>query len=482
MAQKINPLQLYEGKSWSGLTTDNHLGTMFAEQPTLVSNIMSRVFGLNQYTGLDYWLSMLGAEEELPTDNDYEWFLKGDDEKAVPVVGYSASDMNRPGINNTMFEITFPEKYFAYTDVLVADDRSFRVRVMEEPFSNGTDWVYRVQMMTGDPTAFMPPALLTAGRQFSKEYSNQERTLSRTAGETSFTSPFKMRNAFSTLRKTYTVPGNMHARPVVIEMLDPKSNKSTKIWTQYAEWEFICQWYKEKNRNLLYSESNKNANGTYTMKGESGFPIIEGAGLRQQISPAYKFNYTNFTIDLLTDILLNLSVNILPEDQRHFIAFTGEAGMVQFHKALENKVAVFQPLDSKRVFGSGQNLGFGGQYVEYRGPQGIKFTLAHLPEYDNVVTNRTLHPDGFPTESYRYTILNFGTNKGKSNIRRVYPKGRKENMWHIAGSTSPYGPNVSFKSSAASAVDGYELHCMANQGILIENPMSCAEMIFSQAI
>jgi len=477
--QSINTLQVYEQKSWSGLTTDNHLGTVFNEEPTLVSNIMSRVFGMYSHAGMDALFSMMGAEEELPSDAAFEWYLKGDDEKAIPIVGFNATDAARPGVNNTVFEIIMPEKYFAYTDKLVFDDRRFAVRVMDEPISNGTDWVYRVSLMTSDPTLFVPVTLLDAGRQLSKEYSPQERTLSKTAGETNFTSPFKMRNHFSTLRKTYTVPGNMHNRPLVIEMLDPKSNNSTKIWTQYAEWEFMCQWYKEKNRNLLYAESNKGPSDMYNMSGATGFPIIEGAGIRQQISPAYKFSYTQFSIDWLEDVLLNLSINILPEDQRHFVALTGERGMVQFHRALENHSARFQPLDSKRITGSGQNLGFQGQYREFMGPQGIKFTLIHLPEYDNPVSNRLQHPDGGPVESYRYTILNFGTHKGKRNIRRVYPKGRKELMWHIAGSTSPLGPNMSFSKGAASAVDGYELHCMCNQSVIIENPMSCAELIYS---
>ena len=476
--QNLNTLQVYQGKSWSGLTSDNHLGSVFNEQPNLVSSVMSRVYGMYS-GGLDALFSMMGSEEEMPNDADFEWYLKGDDEKAIKIVGFNAADITRPGVNQTPFELILAEKYFAYTDKLSFDDRRFAVRVMEEPTSSGSNWSYRVQIMTGDNTLFIPPALMTSSNRVGKEYSPQERTLSKTAGETHFSSPFKMRNSFSTLRKTYTIPGNMHNRPLVIEMLDPKSMKSTKIWTQYAEWEFMCQWYKEKNRNLMYSESNKGASGMYNMNGASGFPIIEGAGIRQQIAPAYKFQYTQFSLKWLEDVLLNLSINILPEDQRHFVALTGERGFVQFHRALENHAARFQPLDSKRITGSGQNLGFQGQYREYMGPQGIKFTLVHLPEYDNVVSNRLTHPEGGPVESYRYTILNFGTHKGKKNIRRVYPKGRKELMWHIAGSTSPLGPNTSHSKGSASAVDGYELHCMCNQSIIIENPMSCAELIYA---
>ena len=483
MANTISSLQMYSPKSWSGLTTENHLGSVFAQEPTLVSNIISRVFGLNQYAGLDYFLSIGGGEQELADDNDYEWYLKGDDERAISITGYTAASYTAtPGQYGSEILIEFAEKYFAVTDKLVLDDGETAVRVMRDPYMSGTSWVYPCQVMAADAADFVAPSLLVAGSKASKEYSPQERTLNRTYGETSYSSPFKMRNAMSFLSKTYTIPGNMHQRPLVIEMLDPKSNKTSKIWTQYAEWEFMCQWMKEKERMLWFSKSNKQANGTYTMMGDSGTPIIEGAGLREQISPSYKFHYTDFTIDYLEDVLLNLSINILPEDQRHFVAFTGERGMVQVHRALENHAARFQPLDSKRISGDGQNLGFQGQYREFMGPQGIRFTLVHLPMYDNEVRNRVAHPKGGYTESYRYTILNMGTSGGEKNIKRVYPKGRKELMWHVAGSTSPLGPNTNFSKGSASAVDGYQLFAQAQQGVLIANPMSCAELIYSSAV
>ena len=482
MSQKISNLQVTSGHNFSGMVTDNHLGTLFQEDPYTASALMSRVFAQNYHINMDSILSMMGAEEEFPDDRDFIWHLKGDDEKAVSVISYSSSSLTQPGLNQTIFKIEFAEKYFAKTDLLTADDRRYRVRVMNEPYSNGVNWIYEVQLQTGDNSLFMPTTLLSAGSQFSKSYSSQEKTLSKTGGDTSYSSPFTLRNGFSTLRKKNIIPGNMLNRNLKIELFDPKTNQKTMRWMQYADWEFMCQWYKEKNRNLIYGESNKNTNGTYTMKGDSGFEIKEGAGLRDQISPAYRFNYTTFNIDWIEDILLQLSINILPEDGRKFVALTGEYGMRQFSKAVEDYAARFNIRDEKRVFGGGQNLGFGGQYTTFRGSNGVELTLLKLPEYDDRVHNRIAHPDGGTTESYRYTILNFGTTNGKKNIRRVYPKGEKEKMWHIAGSCSPFGPNTSFKSAAASAVDGYEIHAMAKQALLIENPLSCAELIYSSSI
>lgn len=478
---KINDLQVYVGKNWSGLTTDNHLGAIFNEQPYLASSIVSRLHSEYDHLNLDGLISRLGAEEEFPDDRDFTWMLQGDDEIAIPVISYTAADANKPGVAYSIIKIEFPKKYFSKSDILTADDRRYRVRVMNEPYSNGVNWIYECMYWTKDKTAFIPPSLLSAGSQFSKSYSNVDKTLSKTGGDTSYSSPFMMRNSFSTLRKKDIVPGNMLDRQMVIELTDDLGRK-TKVWTQYAEWVFMQQWNREKNRNMIYSESNKKDDGTYTMKGDSGFEIKEGAGLREQISPSYRFNYTSFSIDWIDDILTQLSVNILPEDERKFVALTGEYGMRQFHKAVEAYVGRYNVRDEKRVFGSGQELGFGGQYVTYRGANGIELSLIKMPEYDNIVHNRIAHPDGGVTESYRYTILNFGTTKGKRNIRRVYPKGEKEKMWYIGGSCTPMGPNTSFRTGSASAVDGYEIHAQAKQALLIENPLSCAELIYSVTI
>ena len=113
MANTISSLQLYAPKSWSGLTTENHLGSVFAQEPTLVSNIISRVFGLNQYAGMDYFLSIGGGEQELPDDNDFEWYLKGDDEKAITINGYSANSTVKPGQHGSLVTIFMAEKYLS---------------------------------------------------------------------------------------------------------------------------------------------------------------------------------------------------------------------------------------------------------------------------------------------------------------------------------------------------------------------------------
>ena len=128
MANTISNLQLYAPKSWSGLTTENHLGAVFAQEPTLTSNIISRVFGMNQYAGMDYFLSIGGGDQELPDDNDFEWFLKGDDEKAISIVGYTAPANNagKPGEFGQIVYIKMAEIGQSFSEINADDLETYK--------------------------------------------------------------------------------------------------------------------------------------------------------------------------------------------------------------------------------------------------------------------------------------------------------------------------------------------------------------------
>lgn len=470
--QGINALQVNYAKSWSGLTTDNHLYAIYQNEPQLASDIVTEVFNKMGYSGLDNFLSKYPVKI-MPHDGQYEWALKGDDRKAIKVVSYTAADSTRPGLNNSVFQLVLEERWFGQSDVLQFDDKEFTVRIMSDGEADGTNWKYDVMSMEPTLGHFIPPQLLSAGRKVSRGWNAVTNTLNDEYTGPQFSSHFKMRNYFSVLSKEQVVPGNMHDRPLLITM--SYNGKSFTTWTRWQDIVTDYQWKKEKANNLMFSKINVRSDGTFTTTSRNGFTVPQGAGLRQQIAPSYKFYYNTLTLDYLFEVALNLSINILPEDKREFLILTGERGMIKFHRLIEEKVHIFQPLDSKRVYGSGQNMGFGGQYRSYRGPQGVVYTIGHMPEYDDPIDNRLPHPDGGYTENYRMTIMNVGTSDGQPNIQKVMPAGA-EKKWYIPGAVDPMkGPQNG--GMGASKVDGYSIHYMCTQGIMLRNPFAAAELI-----
>jgi len=470
--QGINALQVSYSKSWAGLTTDNHLYAIYQNEPQLASDIVTEVFNKLGYSGLDNFLSKYPVKI-MEHDGEYEWMLKGDDRKAIKIVSFSAADLARPGLNQSIFTIEMEERWFGQSDVLQFDDKEYTVRIVSDGYANGLNWIYEVQTMDPTPGSFIPPQLLTAGRKVSRGWNAVTNTLNDEYSGPQFTSHFKMRNIFSTMSKEQVVAGNMHDRPLLIKLT--YDGKPFTTWTRWQDIVTDYQWKKEKANNLMFSKINQKSDGTIANKGRNGFVVKQGAGLRQQISPSYKFYYNQLTLDYLFEVALNLSINILPEDQREFLILTGERGMILFHRLIEDKVHIFQPLDSKRVFGSGQNLGFSGQYKSFLGPQGVKYTVMHMPEYDDPIDNRLPHPDGGYTENYRMTIMNVGTTDGQPNIQKVMPRG-SEKKWYVPGAVNPtQGPQNG--GMGASKVDGYSWHYMCTQGIMLRNPLSAAEVI-----
>lgn len=179
---KISPLQEYKSVDWSGLTTKNHLGAMFGIEPQKASKLVSRIHQINFGMDLDTYLNQFGVKT-LESDDDFTWMLQGTGDKNIPIVGYAASNMAKPGINFSRFTVTFNEKYFAVTEVIVGEkNEKYSLRVMEEPTKNGNNWDYEVELMTPDSKLFFPPSELAAGKRFSKEWSIVEQTLSARGG------------------------------------------------------------------------------------------------------------------------------------------------------------------------------------------------------------------------------------------------------------------------------------------------------------
>ena len=472
----INGLQLYRTKWHSGLTQQNHLSSAYLTEPEVMSTLVTRIFGMQGSNPIQYLTSGMGRSKEIG-NREYDWHLQGDDEKAVAISG----NFGEYGANRASFRVKFKEKWFANQEVLVLDDRDYRVRVMEDPYFDGSEWIYTMKQV-GTATAAIPTALLEAGKEMSKEYTTVPEF--STGGNTTFSAPFKMRNHLSTLRKSYTVTRSAATDALVIQLADPNNpGKKSTVWTRYAEWEAMAQWYREIERSYWYSTFSSDANGVTDMLGNNGLPVFEGAGIREQIAPANIRNYVSLTENIIRDFLIDLSYNVMPESSREFVAFTGEYGFAEFDKAMKTAASNWTLVDSKFVTGSGQNLALGGQFKTYMGLNGTKITLKHLPLYDNTIINRQLHAEtGRPLESYRFTFLDFGMAGGESNIQAVHKKGSKDMMWHTAGSVDPFGNTAkSVNTMRSDNLDGYSVHMLTECGVMIKNPMACGELICTNA-
>ncbi len=492
---KISPLQAYEPQAWQGLTTKNHIGNIYAEEPQKATKLIKRIHQTNFGLDLDSYLDRFPIKY-LDGDNDFTWELMGSGKKNVPIVearidGTAVSAGDEPGKNFSRFEIVFPEQWFSDEQVIVGEKlEEYPLKVVNDPIPDGTNWIYTVELMTGDSSLFVPVEELAARKRWSADFTPVEQTLSKKGSEITFVSPFEMRNAFTFLRKQHTTPGNVADRPVAFSLPDEKTGEVFTTWTQYEDYEFDRQFKEEKNKYLMFARTNKAGDGTYKNTGKSGNIIKMGAGIRQQMEASNTDFYNDFSIEYLLDVLVELSEGKLKQDDREFVLRTGERGAIQFHLAIENKSQLFQPLfnqdrmnKASKQYASGQYnpgvlnpLSYGGQFVEYLGPQGIKVNVAVDNLYDDRERNKIYHPDGGLAESRRYDILDVGTSDGEPNIQKVYQKGQEYIMGYEPGLRNPMelhgGSNV-----MSTSTDGYTQHRATMCGTIVHDPTRTAQLI-----
>jgi len=478
----LNNLQLYKSKMFSGLTDENMLSKALVTKPHQVSNVLSYIFGRYENNTIDFLTSGMGKTVTIE-NREYEWPVAIEQDKAITIKdakwkGSSISSSDTPGIDGSPIQIWVAEKWFGPGAIIAFDDREFQARIMGEPYQDGTDYVYTVQVADGKPSSYIDPSLLEAGRQISREGSAYEE-YSEEADIVNYQTPFMLRNHVTTMRLRYDITGSAYSTVMVIAMKDPQSNKTSYLWSDYQEWVALRQWYQTIDRFLVYSKYNAGEDGTTALKGTNGRPVYIGAGLLQQIAPANRKTYTKLTADLLEDFLFDLSYNILGTNERKFVALTGEMGMKEFDRVLKEKASSYSLIDTKFITGSGQNLTLGGQFTTYKMLNGIELTLKHFPLYDNTTYNRKLHPvSGKPLESYRMTFLDIGSRDGEPNLVKVVRKDREMVMWHVAGSVAPgSGHAKSISTERANGKDGYTVNFLAEQGIMLKDPTSSGELI-----
>ena len=447
---------------------------------------------------LDTFLNQFPTRE-FEDDNEYYWDVIGSSRRNIPLV--EARDENgevvedgdpNVGVGTSPFYLVFPEDWFADGEVIVGHlNQVYPMRILGDARMEGTNAVYKVELMGGNTTG-IPAERLLAGERFSIDFAPVEKELSRKVGDVRFTSPVSMRNEWTTIRIQHKVAGNKLNKklamgiPMVRETEEGKQVKDTaNMWMHYVDWEVECQFSEYKNNAMAFGTSNRNANGEYMNFGKSGNVIKTGAGIFEQTEVANTIYYNTFSLKLLEDALYELSASKLGMGDRVFVIKTGERGAILFHKAvlqtvsgwttfvLDNNSTRVVEKTSSKLHSNALSAGF--QFVQYKAPNGVIVKLDVDPFYDDPVRNKILHPMGGVAFSYRFDIWYIGS-MDQPNIFKCKIKGDNEYRGYQWGLRNPYtgqkgNPYMSFDEDAAV------IHRMATLGVCVLDPTRTMSLI-----
>ena len=487
---QLSFLQMTDASSWKGIATENHLGALWQQAPHKVSDLITKIQAANFGNNIDTLLSQFPTLE-FDDERDYTWELASPAVDNLGLVearidGTAVIATDEAGKNFTEFELVFPKDWFDETQVIVGErNELYPIIIVAPAVQEGTNTVYTCRLNTGDPDLFIPFEEIVFGKKFSGEYSPVESKFSEIGHQPRYKGNIAMRNAFTHLRMMKRTPGNMKLRKMGTNVMDPRSGKSFKVWQDYESFVFDREFRDDINRMYMYGTANRTEEGNYQVDGKSGYKVVQGAGIRQQMESANTEFYNKFSIEDLTERLLDLSEGKIAGAQRQFVLRTGERGAYLFHKALEAHSQLYTPLqNTSRVFGSKSPagtsvidpMGFGGQFVEFRGPNGIKVTLSIDSMYGNRDRNKIAHPDGGVAESYRFDIMDVGTTDGAPNIQKVGIKDMPIIHKYVAGLRNPFDP-AGAVTAIGNAVDAWEEHKMFAGGVLLRDPSKTASFI-----
>lgn len=485
MARLNNKLIIKQMPWHANMTELNHLGAALLTKPTVFENKMTQIFTAKRYADNPLTTMLSGKSEKTINTTVWEWGMKGANTRPLVIVENVEPDANTTlGKFKLNFKMKFDEDWWVPGDIIHpgASNKKYQVRIQSQPIRHGNGFVYEVRGNWDDPQMFMPLKYLAPGTQWAKLFAQYEEAAEQ-SGSTQYALPIAMQSRMSRYRKKYRVTGDAANEVLAIKIPDSKGGMHDS-WIKYAEVEYWEQWYREIERGYWYSRS------TDTVLGANGRPTYSGPGVQELLEDSHQHFYSQLSARLIEEYLMDIFYSrVKPGKARKIKGFTGEYGMIQFHRAIQDwasKRGFIQVVDQLFIEKTSSQysenaLVAGYQYIRYRMANGAELELVHNPLYDDREINFEIDPvTGYPMESQRITFLDFsGMGDGTNGNIQLIHRANSFKLAYIHGLHSPYGP-VNNKAAAHSG-DYYEMHVQKQCGVHIEDISRCGELILSRA-
>lgn len=481
MAKVENRLIVKQMPWHANMTERNHLGAALIAKPDVFEGKMTQLFTSTRYSE-NPLTTLLSPGAKTTNATSWEWDLKGATTRPLVIVEELTGSVTYPGKFKTTFDIKLDENWYLAGDIISpgASNKKYQVRIQEVVATKGNGTIYKVRPMSDDPNFYIPQSYMKPGIPWAKLFSQYEEGAEQ-SGSTQYSLPISLRNKMSRFRKMYKVTGDAANEVLAVKIPDSKGGMHDS-WVKYAEVEYWEQWYRELERGFWYSRSSD------TVIGATGRPIYSGPGVQEQLEDSHIYRYSVLTATLIEEYLMDIFYGrIKPGSGRKIKGFTGEYGMLIFHRAIQDWMAktgfikvVDQFLIDKTSSAYNDNaFAAGYQFVKYRMANGAELELIHNPLYDDKEINFEIDEvTGYPTESMRFTFLDFSEGKGGPNVQ-IMNKNNGFKLGYVGGLQTPYGPSTK-NSLMSHSGDYYEMHVQKQAGVHIEDVTKCGELILTR--
>ena len=482
MATLGNKLIVQQLPWHANMTELNHLGANLSAKPYAFEGVMKQLFSASNIYASNPLSSLLfdmGSEKTI-TQLDWEWQLRGADNKPLVVVENIEPAGKALGKGRTTFRIKLDQNWYVAGDVITPlnGPKKFQCRIMEEPQRHGTGWVYTVRLKDDDFNASLPGVFLEPGQEWGKLFSEYEEAAEQ-SGSTQYSMPLSLTDHMNKFRKKYKITDYAGQEVLAVKVPGP-DGQLYDSWIKLAEATFWKQWAREKEIALIYNRSSN------TVEGANGRPVRSFAGLQEKLEDSHIHYYSDLSAKLIEEYLMDIFYGRtgIGSSARKIKVFTGEYGMLIFNRAMQDLMdkrgwlianSNFSPIQKAGSSITSNGYAAGYQFVKYIAHNGIEVELVHMPLYDDRSLNRQIDPvTGFPVESMRFTFIDFSGENGGTNLS-IMKKANSFSSWYVAGGYGPFGPNKS--GLAAHSGEYYEMHVSETFGLHLEDVTRCGELI-----
>lgn len=414
-------------------------------------------------------------------NSEFQWPLIGHMRKTVAIVGDTEpAPANKPGLNFSPFSIVLEDKYAALGDILIFPSGK-HARVQSDPYQVGNKWKYTCAIIGNDPTDYIEESDLSIGNQLGVGPGIFEE--GSRGGSSKQAYPMWFRNQLITCRTKMSITGSALTDAMVLDF-----GKGKKLWMYEKEYQVLKKMQEDNEYLRWYSKYNRTANDTINLPGESGRPVLSGAGVLEQIEGSNNREYQDLDEEFLRDYLADLQTHSNESENSKYVVFTGTTGMMKFQRAMQDAYQgsivdasdYFIKSDGNTEAERTGRLKYGNSFTAYEGINGTTIFLVMTPAFDNTKLHTDFDPEtGRPYESGRMVFLDMGDYNGEPNIQAIC-KGsdgidRSLRMKCVNGMHS-YG-NIDDMKSAATDFDGFECNWISETGMKVTNPISCGQLI-----
>ena len=328
MATLGNKLIVQQLPWHANMTELNHLGANLSAKPYAFEGVMKQLFSASNIYASNPLSSLLfdmGSEKTI-TQLDWEWQLRGADNKPLVVVENIEPAGKSLGKGRTTFRIKVDQNWYVAGDVITPlnGPKKFQCRIMEEPQRHGTGWVYTVRLKDDDFNASLPGVFLEPGQEWGKLFSEYEEAAEQ-SGSTQYSMPLSLTDHMNKFRKKYKITDYAGQEVLAVKVPGP-DGQLYDSWIKLAEATFWKQWAK---RGWLIANSNfspiQKAGSSITSNGyAAGYQFVKyiahnGIEVELVHMPLYDDRSLNRQIDPVTGFPV--------ESMRFtFIDFSGENG------------------------------------------------------------------------------------------------------------------------------------------------------------